>query len=347
MVKQWLHEYKTGISGSSRNTARLRQHRYNGLVKWKVAVIMAVLPILLQIASGLFMAGLLVLLWNLNRTVAIVASALVGTLLAFTLLTIILPTFTSNCAYLSPLSISLFRSCHLPYMHVRTLIYKTARSVWLKAPSGSILDRISKWLRDTCRGSHPSSVYSMQTSYVTRDPLKLDQDVFVTAYSTTGDMGLLEHASTCFSCHSIDDLSQFLTRIHAQSMEYGQTSSDRHWTHHIPVDMASDMLLVQARNTSDASGEMSDQHTSNLQETMPRYLLASHAVPGDHRISSALSNMAAVLYNNGNRHTDNMLMYRCLVTLNKQVYSVKETKSALTDDVRRRGEPSLYVTGLG
>ncbi|KAI0716832.1 hypothetical protein C8Q76DRAFT_725828 [Earliella scabrosa] len=48
LVKQWLHEARDGLSGTSRECARLRQHRLNGLLKWRVDIIVAALPILLQ-----------------------------------------------------------------------------------------------------------------------------------------------------------------------------------------------------------------------------------------------------------------------------------------------------------
>ena len=74
LVKQWLQEARDGLSGTSRECARLRQHRLNGLVKWRIDIIVAALPILLQIALGTFFAGMLILLWTLNTTVAAVTS---------------------------------------------------------------------------------------------------------------------------------------------------------------------------------------------------------------------------------------------------------------------------------
>ncbi|RPD67942.1 hypothetical protein L226DRAFT_427922, partial [Lentinus tigrinus ALCF2SS1-7] len=68
----------------------------------------AMLPVLLQIASALFFAGLLVLLWQLDRTVAIVESVFVGMLVIFSLTTIILPSMTTHCSYISPPSRALF-----------------------------------------------------------------------------------------------------------------------------------------------------------------------------------------------------------------------------------------------
>ena len=107
-VKQWIHEYLSGLWGTSREIARLREYRLQGLTKWRVDMVVAVLPLLLQVALGLFLAGLLILLWNLHHTVACVASALVGTLVLFSVCTTVLPLLQPDCAYLSPQSLGLF-----------------------------------------------------------------------------------------------------------------------------------------------------------------------------------------------------------------------------------------------
>lgn len=108
MVKQWLNEYNTGISGNSRQAARLRQYRLDGLIRWRVGTIISILPILLQTSLGLFFAGLLVLLWNLNHSVALAASTLVGVLFFFTIITSVLPAIRSDCSYKTPISTSFF-----------------------------------------------------------------------------------------------------------------------------------------------------------------------------------------------------------------------------------------------
>ncbi|KAI0359369.1 hypothetical protein OH77DRAFT_1395060, partial [Trametes cingulata] len=115
MVKQWLNEFKSGLpsdktasaSGESRKgetqeSARLRQYRLNNLEKWRVDIVIVAVPILLQLALALFLAGLLVLVWTLDHTVAAVTTTSVSTLAIFTLATMLLPAFKQSCAYLSP-----------------------------------------------------------------------------------------------------------------------------------------------------------------------------------------------------------------------------------------------------
>lgn len=53
LVKQWLAQYTYGLSGTSRDSARLRQYRDDGLLRWKVAKIIMLLPMLLQVAPRL------------------------------------------------------------------------------------------------------------------------------------------------------------------------------------------------------------------------------------------------------------------------------------------------------
>lgn len=102
MVKQWLQQYNLGLSGTSHEVARLRQYRYESLLKWRIVWIIAMLPILLQVALCLFLAGLVLLMWTLHPVPAAIASFLVGTLLVFIIATTILPAFQSDCFYKSP-----------------------------------------------------------------------------------------------------------------------------------------------------------------------------------------------------------------------------------------------------
>ncbi|TFK78262.1 hypothetical protein K466DRAFT_445407, partial [Polyporus arcularius HHB13444] len=99
-VKQWL--YEAIVQGTSRHSARLRQYRLNGLLKWRVGMIVTALPILLQFASVLFLVGLLVLLWTLHSTVAAITSTIVASLFSFFLIVTILPVFEGDCSYRSP-----------------------------------------------------------------------------------------------------------------------------------------------------------------------------------------------------------------------------------------------------
>ncbi|KAI0665535.1 hypothetical protein C8Q78DRAFT_1083890 [Trametes maxima] len=107
-VKQWLHEYRVGASGTSREVARLRQRRLDGLRKWRVAEIVAALPVLLQLALALFGAGMLTLLWNLDHHTAAVVSVGAAIVSISSAVTAVLPWFYDDCSYLSPQSLAMY-----------------------------------------------------------------------------------------------------------------------------------------------------------------------------------------------------------------------------------------------
>ncbi|PIL22488.1 hypothetical protein GSI_15177 [Ganoderma sinense ZZ0214-1] len=109
-VRQWLHQYSSGTSGTSREVARLRQYRYESLIRWRVAEVVTLLPVLLQLSLILFLAGLLILLWTIHPKVALLASTLVGILLLFNVAVTIIPAFRADCCYQSPVALCFFRA---------------------------------------------------------------------------------------------------------------------------------------------------------------------------------------------------------------------------------------------
>ncbi|RDX49631.1 hypothetical protein OH76DRAFT_1403523 [Lentinus brumalis] len=246
MVKQWLTEYKSGVSGTSRQTARLRQLRLNSLQRWRVKEIVSVLPVLLQIASGLFFAGLLILLWNLNRAVAIVGTFFVAILLAFSLGTIILPTIATHCSYLSPPSRVLFeltRPC-------RKAIYPYRRKLasWITFLNGCYVEEFdhldliynnAKQFRDRhpriyhlCKMLFPQEAAStlawrgMESALVSRHTESLDGEMVATAYTTSMNTKVLDHAALCTTELSLISMRTCFQKI--MSANIAHWGMDRH-----------------------------------------------------------------------------------------------------------------------
>jgi hypothetical protein len=104
LIRQWLTANPLHSGTGVRARVRARQRRHTALVKWRVAHVVALLPILLQVSVALFLAGLVQLLWTLNTIVAILVT--IPVVLATTALssTLILPAFSDDCPYRSPLS---------------------------------------------------------------------------------------------------------------------------------------------------------------------------------------------------------------------------------------------------
>ena len=115
LCMQWLREFKRDAARSHKNTISIRQMRFEGLLAWKVPLILSLLPILLQFALVLFFAGVLELLWARNFTVAITISVASGIVMFILLATTVLPALqyfsttdlnlrVAQCPYKSPQS---------------------------------------------------------------------------------------------------------------------------------------------------------------------------------------------------------------------------------------------------
>ena len=186
--------------------ARLRQYRLNHLTKWCVAEIVAILPVLLQISLALFFAGLLILLWHLHHTVAIVASGLVGVVMLFVLVTTILPVFQTDCCYFSPPTYALYRimkpikffiNClhHGPIfgvLHSRCLYLSQVES--LPGFVRSCAENVAVWAMQRCMPWHSVAVPTWrgrEQTAVQSSSSQLYADMIVHAYSTTMDVNYL------------------------------------------------------------------------------------------------------------------------------------------------------------
>ncbi|KAI0656192.1 hypothetical protein C8Q70DRAFT_1056758 [Cubamyces menziesii] len=145
LAKQWLHKTELGLYGTSRDTARLRQYRLDALLKWRVGTIVALLPIFLQLASALFFAGLLILLWTLHHTVAIVVTIVIGVLFGFVSVTVLAPAFSTDCAYRSPQALAIFAAVQTFWRTFCSFVTSLPDDVALRFPSFWSSPSAMKW----------------------------------------------------------------------------------------------------------------------------------------------------------------------------------------------------------
>ncbi|KAI0081485.1 hypothetical protein K474DRAFT_1350410 [Panus rudis PR-1116 ss-1] len=110
LVKQWLHEYMSHDSLSPRAHIRIRQFRYEGLIRWRVFEIAATLPMLIQIALMLFFAGLSEFLRELNPVVGWCTTALILAWVVVWVSTALASAFSPQCPYRSPMFKTWFRA---------------------------------------------------------------------------------------------------------------------------------------------------------------------------------------------------------------------------------------------
>ncbi len=202
-VKQWIYEAMVG--GTSRESARLRQYRFNGLLKWRVGTVVVVLPILLQLASVLFLAGLLVLAWTLHNTVAAITSFLVALVFTFMLGFTLLPVFKSDCSYRSPASFAIYAVLRYTRNEVLRVIRRLCKALyrgwlrweaWIKIRQAQ-LDRLGLFAYNaydnmpTWRGRDQNEIYLHHGD--------LSRAIITTAYSTTADTKFLSSMPVIFS----------------------------------------------------------------------------------------------------------------------------------------------------
>ncbi len=212
LVKQWLHQYSQSLSGTSPEVARLRQYRYDSLLKWHVPEIIAALPMLLQLALALFLSGLLILLWTLNPSVALPASLFVGLLISFTAATTVFPIFYPDCCYQSPqaLSCSLFaQAVARASSKVLRVVERTAHQAALDTTSWTSRKYVAlARIRDATRVllAHLQRVGSFREWQTREKPdadarnVELEQSLALTAYYITHDNSMLN--TTVVQCLS-------------------------------------------------------------------------------------------------------------------------------------------------
>lgn len=257
MVKQWLNEYRSGVSGTSRPAARVRQYRLNNLRTWRVEDIIGVIPILLQLALALFLSGMLILLWTLHETVAAIASTLVGLLALFTVVTTILPLVNHKCCYLTPqiravnaawqpkryaywvcdsmlrkrcgVTAILTYTRHKPSAFCRRIrAYVSVdhwRSLWLRARdttrqlrSVSFPPEAWKESKTTWRGRERSAIDDLARG--------LDTQTLVEAYSTTLSPDALSAASVCLMDFPASDVVDYFKQLHKSIREHFGPAAD-------------------------------------------------------------------------------------------------------------------------
>ncbi|CCL98809.1 uncharacterized protein FIBRA_00814 [Fibroporia radiculosa] len=101
-VNQWLNHHRTRPLSMSRESAEIWYLRHRSLDRWKVPLIISVLPVLLQVSLALFLVGLVIQLWSLNACISTVVCGLVSLLLLGTIGTAFIPALVPDCAYKSP-----------------------------------------------------------------------------------------------------------------------------------------------------------------------------------------------------------------------------------------------------
>jgi hypothetical protein len=106
LTKSWLRDFDRSWRSSNvpEERARARELRLQGLERWKLADIVALLPLLIQVSLLLFCGALLVILFNLHRPTAYSTLIVLAVAFLFYLSTIVLSALDTNAPFTSPFS---------------------------------------------------------------------------------------------------------------------------------------------------------------------------------------------------------------------------------------------------
>ncbi|EUC56640.1 transmembrane protein, putative, partial [Rhizoctonia solani AG-3 Rhs1AP] len=73
LVKQWCNRLRWDRTAPPCNQARIRQARFNNLIRWRTELVISALPVVMDAALALFLLGLLVFLHDLSYNIYVAA----------------------------------------------------------------------------------------------------------------------------------------------------------------------------------------------------------------------------------------------------------------------------------
>jgi Family of unknown function (DUF6535) len=134
--KQWINMYAQQKRGSLAEQCRDRQHKLDGIEKWKFHVILEVLPLMLQLALLFLGIALSQYMWGISKTVAVVIIGVTSFGVLFYALVVVSATVFYYCPFQTPASILLRR----------LMICISGSPLWLNSGARFHLKSISKFV---------------------------------------------------------------------------------------------------------------------------------------------------------------------------------------------------------
>jgi hypothetical protein len=108
LALQWVANYDIGLNTSSpRKRALQRQLRWSGILKWKMAEVIAFLPLLIFVSLFLFFIGIADWLWHMNRAISGIVIGGIGVGCLFYAITTLISALSIDAPFRTPVSKSL------------------------------------------------------------------------------------------------------------------------------------------------------------------------------------------------------------------------------------------------
>ncbi|KAL1712191.1 hypothetical protein EV715DRAFT_214141 [Schizophyllum commune] len=154
VVRQWLQEYESDITGPPKRRALVRHYRRVGLKLYKVHLIVPILPMLLHVSLLLFFVGLTLYVRQSDRSMSNGIVALTTMIYLVYLVTNLMPLFRPQCPYRSPLStgahwakfiVALLYALLPAKLQVKTLLLAKRVKLQLNQAHGVFRDRLHSY----------------------------------------------------------------------------------------------------------------------------------------------------------------------------------------------------------
>ncbi|KAL1707188.1 hypothetical protein EV121DRAFT_278234 [Schizophyllum commune] len=165
--KQWLREYLRDPGLSNQTNLGVRQVKHEGLSTWYVNAVITSIPLLLQVALFVFLAGVNYLLWHLQSKVAGAISAFSLIILVFFITTTVLPAAQYILAWFGRLQ--LHKTSQVPFKSAQSLLFLQMTVLIMNGGAWAYQTFI------TLKGSQPDWTFVAPfQSYATWSQLDLD-----------------------------------------------------------------------------------------------------------------------------------------------------------------------------
>ncbi len=127
LTKQWIHQYMAVPSGTPRDRSRIRQFRFENIDKWHVPLIIGLLPVLMHVALGVFLFGLVIYVRALTTPGAILVGIIAFIAFVAYFGTTLLPIFKPDCPYKTYLTLY----CYSISTYVRMIVHHSRFKTWI------------------------------------------------------------------------------------------------------------------------------------------------------------------------------------------------------------------------
>ncbi|KAJ3486215.1 hypothetical protein NLI96_g4397 [Meripilus lineatus] len=183
LVKQWFREYMTGPYVAPRERCRVRQYRKDGLLRYRVLEIAALLPLLLQLSLMLFFGGLVLFTRIIFPSISWHIILLVGAWFIILCSTTWMSVYSPSCPYKTPFLNTL----------VKTLLLKIHRF---------LNRRWRRWRRASQRQEDRDETVPFNEEDKVARSAEFDVDLLLNVYNSTKDIKIWEMVTRCVDLNS-------------------------------------------------------------------------------------------------------------------------------------------------